>query len=143
MMLLNKRRWFRFSLRTLFVVVTVFACWLGYELNWIRQRHAFVARQNALVIERFNERYAGMVSYQLSITKHAPFPLWLMGEKGIVCFPVLCVRTKDTVPFDRSWDDYPESREARRLFPEAKIVGGVVDLGPSHSQAQRFQSATQ
>ena len=34
-----KRRWFRFSLRMMFVVVTVFGCWLGYELNWIRQRH--------------------------------------------------------------------------------------------------------
>jgi hypothetical protein len=25
-----KRRWFQFSLRTMFVVVTVFACWLGW-----------------------------------------------------------------------------------------------------------------
>jgi hypothetical protein len=32
------RRWFQWSLRTLFVVVTVFGCWLGYEFNWIRQR---------------------------------------------------------------------------------------------------------
>jgi hypothetical protein len=37
------RRWFRFSVRTLFVVVTALACWLGYELNWIRQRHAILA----------------------------------------------------------------------------------------------------
>ena len=36
------RRWFRFSLRTLFVVVTiacVFAGWIAYQLDWIRERH--------------------------------------------------------------------------------------------------------
>jgi hypothetical protein len=40
----TKRRWFRFSLRTLFVVVTLLCCWLGYQLNWIRQRHAVLSR---------------------------------------------------------------------------------------------------
>ena len=39
------RRWFRFSLRTMFVVVTllaVAAAWIGYNLNWIRQRHEMI-----------------------------------------------------------------------------------------------------
>jgi len=35
-----KRRWFRFSLRTLFVVVTVFAVWLGWNVNIVQQRRA-------------------------------------------------------------------------------------------------------
>ena len=35
-----ERRCFRFSLRTMFVVVTVMGGWLGYCLNWIRERHA-------------------------------------------------------------------------------------------------------
>jgi hypothetical protein len=39
-----KRRWFQFTLRTLFVVVTVLACWLGYAVSWIKQRHAFLAQ---------------------------------------------------------------------------------------------------
>ena len=33
-----KRRWFSYSLRTLFVVVTVLGCWLGWSLNRIHQR---------------------------------------------------------------------------------------------------------
>ena len=33
------RRWFRFSLRTMFVVVTLVGCWLGNSLIWIKQRH--------------------------------------------------------------------------------------------------------
>jgi hypothetical protein len=33
-----KRRWFQFSLRTLFAVVTVIAIWLGWELKTVRDR---------------------------------------------------------------------------------------------------------
>jgi hypothetical protein len=39
--MIPRRRWYQFSLRTMFVLVTV-ACvvlaWVGYSLNWIRQR---------------------------------------------------------------------------------------------------------
>ena len=41
-----KRRWFRFSLRTLFVLVTitsVTAWWWTRQLNWVRERHKFLA----------------------------------------------------------------------------------------------------
>src|SRR5262249_17973923 len=36
------RRWPRFTLRTLFVLVTLVACWLAWEMNFIRQRKAFL-----------------------------------------------------------------------------------------------------
>ena len=45
----------RFSLRTLFVLITLISIplgWVAYQLNWIRQRHEFLARntaRNALV----------------------------------------------------------------------------------------------
>ncbi len=44
-----KHRRLRFSLRTLFVVVTVAACivgWTAYQLNWIRQRHEELDKHN-------------------------------------------------------------------------------------------------
>ena len=34
------RRWFRFSLRTLFVVVSVFALWIGWNANTVHKRRA-------------------------------------------------------------------------------------------------------
>jgi len=37
------RRWFRFSLRTFFVVLTLLGVGLGYQVNWIRQRRAALA----------------------------------------------------------------------------------------------------
>ena len=42
-----KRRWFRFSLRSLFVLVTIAgigAGWVAYQLKWIRDRHEFRGR---------------------------------------------------------------------------------------------------
>ena len=41
-MTVPKRRWFQWSLRTLFVVMALFGCWLGYEVNWIRERHTWL-----------------------------------------------------------------------------------------------------
>lgn len=38
-----KRRWLRFSLRTLLLATAVFGCWLAYEANWIRHRHQLLA----------------------------------------------------------------------------------------------------
>jgi hypothetical protein len=34
------RRWIAFSLRTLLLVVTLFACWLGWEMHVVRGRQA-------------------------------------------------------------------------------------------------------
>ena len=49
MALVTKRRWFRFSLRTMFVLVTVVACcvgWLASQLSWARQRHRIAYRDD-------------------------------------------------------------------------------------------------
>lgn len=36
--LLFSSRWLRFSLRGMFVVITLFGIWLGFQVNWMRQR---------------------------------------------------------------------------------------------------------
>jgi hypothetical protein len=93
-----KRRWFRFSLRTLFVLVTI-ACtgagWVAYQLNWIRERHDFV--------ERYQCRHT-FHNIEIPDPK-IPFSLRLLGEK-----PVLGL----TVRKDRM-------ERAKRLFPEAFV----------------------
>ena len=50
-----KHRSIRFSLRTLFVLVTLAACacgWLAYAINWIRQRHEVLTSWRAIDDER-------------------------------------------------------------------------------------------
>ena len=39
-----KRRWFRFSLRSLFLVVTALCLWLGWNVNVVRLRRAVLAQ---------------------------------------------------------------------------------------------------
>ena len=69
-----RRRWFRlaFSLRTLLVVVTLIGCWLGYQLNWIRQRHALL-KSNTVRLRH---------DYFLFDAPPAPGLLWIFGEQG-------------------------------------------------------------
>ncbi len=36
------RRWFRFSLRTMFVAMTVIAVVIGYHVKWVHDRHVVI-----------------------------------------------------------------------------------------------------
>ena len=95
---------FRFSLRTLFVVVTVVCVWLGYQVNWIRQRHAFLARDGAYGTNI--QEPAGPWGPASEVTVDPPWGLWLLGEKGFGIVVVL-----------------PEvESNAKRLFPEADVA---------------------
>ncbi len=42
-----RRSWFRFSLRTLLVLMTVLCCWLAWESSIVRQRKALLAEMRA------------------------------------------------------------------------------------------------
>jgi hypothetical protein len=109
----NQRRWYQFSLREMFVltfVVSIPLAWVGYSLNWIRQRHDAMGplrRLNALQIQSpdlFGHPEAKPT------TAIAPCCLWLFGEQGQGELHV---------------HDYPNGtspKKLRKLFPEAKIV---------------------
>jgi len=90
-----RRHWYQFSLRTMFVVITLVSiplAWVGYSLNWIPQR------------EEARRRYQGMVGGKIQ----APAGLWLFGETAYDSF---------------EWRGPPESVEqAQRLFPEATLL---------------------
>jgi hypothetical protein len=110
-----KRHWFRFSLRTLFVVVTVFGCWLGYELNWIRQRRELMSRPNVEALVWATEPPSW---------PRAPGLLGLFGEKGrhqIKIVVDLPLAPTDEVPLDRqrTADEQALLERAKSLFPEA------------------------
>ena len=90
-----KRRWFRFSLRTLFVMVTMFALALGYQLNWIRNRHEFLKLPKVVQLNRPPPGTS------------APVLLRILNESGVSIVEV---------------DGKAERDRAQELFPEAEII---------------------
>ena len=116
-----KRRWFRFSLRTLFVIVTLVALWLGYELNWIRERRKFLNAPGVFEstsIDTLGPNF--VIPPPLVPPPRAPGMLRLFGERGVVAIEIPIERQL----FDESLssDCYKEVQRARRLFPEALAV---------------------
>jgi hypothetical protein len=100
----RKRRW-TFSLRTLFVVVTVLALWLGYHVNWIRERRALLDEPN--------------VTASFTPMRRAPsIGLCLLGERGANSV-FLQYDGWLSGPLNKA-DEAQKSR-ASHLFPEAKI----------------------
>jgi len=110
----TRRSWFRFSLRTLFVFVTAVAVCLGGAMNWVRQRHQFLARDVVLhEAERMTDEpiYAGDDGHAQFgwIETEPPWVLGLLGERGIARITV-------QTPQDEI--------DARRLFPESQVEIG-------------------
>jgi len=101
---------FRYSLRALLVLMTAFALFLGYHLNWIHQRRAAIDSGSLLAVE-----YSG------DLSPPGPGLLWLFNERGY-----------DTVFVPNDSED--TLKRARALFPEANFVspadGGALESDP-------------
>ena len=116
-----KPRWFRFRLRTLFVgtaLICVLLAWVVYQLNWIRQRHAFIDGER-----RIRQRRGAAVgiayTYPGKQAVRAPLQIWAFGEDGVsdVCVLADEIDTQQVTDHDRN-----RLRQARRLFPEAEVM---------------------
>jgi hypothetical protein len=104
-----KRRWFRFSLRTLFVAVTVFAIWLGLELKFIRERRDFLETRDRNVEA---DGLSDVFIYEFGTKpKSWPIPFWRrwLGDE-----------TRELIVLWSNSTDADRQRAAE-LFPEAQI----------------------
>jgi hypothetical protein len=93
----------------MFIVVTAIACWLGYELNWIRQRHAFLSRELEM------QQVEKVLYPPPAEFVPAPPLLGLFGERGYENVPV-CSEGNHS-----KFDGPARIKEAEALFPEATI----------------------
>jgi hypothetical protein len=123
----------RYRLRTLLIVVTGICCFMGYELEWIRKRRAFLdwdypsGHEQYSVYRVIDTRRVGSAgTYTI-----APSALWLFGEKGI--YGLWFYIQPEDVLRDPAGRDYirstPAMAAARRLFPESKVSAGITKDG--------------
>ena len=127
MTLAPKRRWFRFSLRTLFVVVTVACCWLGYYVNWAHQR-----RHGREWLEEHDWMQRGIGNISIPYVREAkpdlPWPLRMLGE-GPLIFYLIAEGTEGR-------EEYLQRvAEMSRLFPECQIIdagGFAQNISAAH-----------
>jgi hypothetical protein len=99
----------RFSLRTLFVALTVITVlpWLVSNLNWLRERNAAIAIKSPVPLEG---------------EQRAPWPLWLVGAKGFAR-----IQIKAKPEHLAEWREVARDRRFhwQRLFPEAEAIVSV------------------
>jgi len=130
----------RFSLRTLFVLIALFSLplgWVAYQLNWIRQRHAFLSRPDGW-------SWTGFLGNDGPPS--APWPLRIFGETGYAQIIVIIVDQDRTM----NEHDQPEPDSSRltpkernyierigRLFPEAHTFAWFRK-NPMPSDQQRY-----
>jgi hypothetical protein len=125
-------RWFRFSLRTLFVAVTVLACWLGYQFSWIRER-----RHLRVVLESVGgellsgdehkpaaDEWQRFLPEEQKVRYGVPWSRRMLGD-----VPVVIV----SAPLDRLSEQ--ELDRIRRAFPEAVLAPMVAATGPPLPEA--------
>ena len=122
-----KRRWFRFSLRTMFVVVTVVACWLGWNLHQVRQREKFLSLPRIITFEG-SMPSSGLGKSSFALTPGVPFAWKVFGAKHVHCMVL-----------DKNTFDEAEFQRARALFPETDIrYVRVTEITYRHGRSAGF-----
>src|SRR6185295_1971183 len=89
----------RFSLATLFIVLTAVGGWLGYSLKWMHDRRAHLRRERVFTATIIQA--AGPIA----VTKTAPGLLWLFGEEGQIQIVT----------------EHGDAEAGKRLFSEASV----------------------
>jgi hypothetical protein len=108
-------RRFRFSVRTLFVAVTVLGVWIGYQCNWIRERRAAAMRTESPELHCVpTDEDEGLYT----LPRPRPFVLWLFRQPTYASVSVLFEQRPGGV---LDAEQLQEFRRLIALFPEAEV----------------------
>lgn len=114
------RGWFRFSLRTFFILLTVFGVWLGVQLKWIRDRDAAL------------KAVFTSPGYWPQQLKPAPWSIRILGARGYASLMV-------PVRFRPQEDIEDDLSRLRPLFPEATVTRSPFG-GPEYTRRMVVKS---
>ena len=115
------RLWFRYSLRTMFVVVTVLCLWLGWTLPTIAERQKLRSHEgvSCFVLDRTRQFIPGEVT----------------GGKAMpITWRLLGVSRVDMIHLDSSKFDDDDLRHVSDVFPEAVVKRFTFPPSPYSAQ---------
>jgi uncharacterized membrane protein YecN with MAPEG domain len=102
--------WFRFSLRTLFIVVAIFGGWLSWELQVVRERQkmrVWISQHHGFTVGFPTQ---GMMLRPQGLLSRFPRYRHLLGDE-----PVMHIGLHEPIPIS-------DLEEIDRLFPEAMFL---------------------
>ena len=111
-----ERNWFRLFRRTLLVVLIFLGCWAGYELNWVRQRHAYASLQH----DKFLAAGFGVEHYADHNKLPDSRPTWLVGESGLAKLP-FCIPKDSASGRFREQNVYSQSPRSCRWASSLRL----------------------
>jgi hypothetical protein len=119
--------WFRFSLRTMFVVITVLCCWLGWESSVVRGRQNTLRELRTKPGVDITTATAWKQRFSPGLLPEPPAKIstvrtWL-GDEAIQ--EIGYVVNFSTVSSE-------DEARIRRVFPEARLVPNQLHLEPCH-----------
>jgi hypothetical protein len=129
-----KRRWFSFSLRTLFVVVTVFGCWLGWNVNAVQKRTHLIDNWAAVRGVRFKRDSTWdpppvFMNAESLAWNFAPSGATYRTHRakgvGWVRRMLLGDQPIDSIWIPGVWRNDTEVSQIDKAFPEATIIIGA------------------
>jgi hypothetical protein len=119
-----RRRWGSFSLRTMFVLMTVLCCWLGWEMSIVRQR------QSVLKELKLNPDYRVTLAADW---EKGPMPGVWPDIPAVAAIPTMRTWLGDQA-VQEIWyphfqtESQPEVRRLARTFPEARLIRSQEQL---------------
>jgi hypothetical protein len=113
-----RRRWFRFSLRTMFVIVTLFACWIGWQTTIVRERKAVLKEMRgnpSFHVTTVAERLDWAVAPNTPLPKVSIVRSWL-GDEPVFSLSILGHAEGSESVLTRFKNAFPESEVVERPF---------------------------
>ena len=123
MLVKTRRRWFRYSLRTFFVLIAVAGCamaWLKWNLGQVRQREA--------LLQKLRHPLNTQAFFVEDIGWDGPPP----SPKVPVTWSLLGARPVAIIHLQRYRLSVEEERQIREWFPEATIMNVGADRPATH-----------
>jgi hypothetical protein len=113
-----RRRWFRFSLRTMFVIVTLFACWIGWQTSIVRERKAVLKEMKgnpSFHVTTVSERLDWAVPPFAPLPKVPLVRGWL-GDEAVFSLSILGHGEGSETVLARFKKAFPEADVSERQF---------------------------